>query len=282
VQVLGGAQLIAYYIFIILVAAIFYYLLILNRSFLGGSKLFIFFFVFWILVVCSVFPGIVSFAPPFLALLLTVFLALLGGHTIYRIAASHRMRKKLPFFLLPIGRSDEQLLSPVVTREYGKPGQAFADTVSNAERIAACECSESRQDLREEPEQVLKKVEKNFEELINDAFQAKEMKNINLAIQYFQSALDDAGDISIRGMICTELVFLYKELGKYAEAAKLMEEYRLKNAFFLSPTLSSQFKRLVNYLQKVDELLIEAGCPDLPFSQVPLPIKLKAEQMLRE
>ena len=78
------------------------------------------------------------------------------------------------------------------------------------------------------------------------------------------------------------MVYLYRELGKYLEAAMLLDEYISKNISFLSPSLHSQLEWAVKYLQKTDELLIEAGQPGLPFSKVPQLIKLEAEQALKK
>jgi tetratricopeptide (TPR) repeat protein len=252
-RVQGGSKVVAYYFFIVLVAAIFFHFLLLKKALFFGSKLFIFFLVLWVLIVCSLFPGIVSIISPLSALAATVFLAVFGGYIIYSITAYHKTRNITPLLLLPAGKSDPQLLLPTVTRE------------------------------PEQKEELLLPDEKTvLEELINSAFQAKEEKNVTLAIERFQRALDSAEDSSIKGMIYTELVFLYRELGKYMEAAKLMEDFMSKNASFLSPALYSQFKRLVNYLQKLNELLIKAEHPNLPFSQVPHLIKLRAEQVLKE
>ena len=242
-----------YYLFIILTAAVFYYLLLLKKDLFFGSKLLIFLLALWVLVICSLFPGMVSILSPLSALAATVFLAVSGGYLIYSITAHHKVPKRTPLLLLPAGTNAPQLLLPPANLEPDR--------------------SEAALSSGEEP---------SLEELINAAFQAKEDNNIALAIERFQGALDYVEDSSIRGMICTELVFLFRERGRYADAARLMEDFLAKNISFLSPALYSQFKRLVSYLQKLNELLIEFEQPNLPFSQVPPHLKLSAEQVLKE
>lgn len=264
---------VVYYLFIILTAAVFYYLLLFKKDLFFGSKLLIFLLAFWVLVICSLFPGMVSILSPLSALAATVFLAVAGGYLIYSITAHHKVLKSTPLLLLPAGTNVPQLLPVAINAPQLLP------VVINAPQLllppANLESDRSEAALSSGEELSL-------DELINAAFQAKEDNNIALAIELFQSALDYVEDISIRGMICTELVFLFRERGRYADAAKLMEDFLAKSVSFLSPALYSQFKRLVSYLQKLNELLIELEQPNLPFSQVPPQLKLSAEQALKE
>lgn len=244
-----------YYFFILLVAIIFFYLLRLKSTLFFGSKLLIFFLVLWAFIVCCLFPGIASFISPLLALLATVFFAVSGGYVIYSITAYRSMRSAqntVPLLLLPPGKSEEQLLLPTATGE------------------------------NEQREEFLLPAGKDLETLINSGFKAKEEKNYATAVGLFHRALDFAESGSLKAMIHTELVFLYKEMGQYIKGAKILEDFISNNASFLTPSLHSQFKRLVNYLHELNELLIKAGHPNLPFSKVPQLIKIKAEQALKE
>jgi hypothetical protein len=274
---------VVYYLFIILTAAVFYYLLLFKKDLFFGSKLLIFLLAFWVLVICSLFPGMVSILSPLSALAATVFLAVAGGYLIYSITAHHKVLKSTPLLLLPAG-TNAPLLLPAGTNvpqllPVAINAPQLLPVVINAPQLllppANLESDRSEAALSSGEELSL-------DELINAAFQAKEDNNIALAIELFQSALDYVEDISIRGMICTELVFLFRERGRYADAARLMEDFLAKNISFLSPALYSQFKRLVSYLQKLNELLIELEQPNLPFSQVPPQLKLSAEQALKE
>ena len=83
-------------------------------------------------------------------------------------------------------------------------------------------------------------------------------------------------------MIYTEFVFLYKEMGKYLEAAGLIEGFLLENGSSLSASLRHHFKKVVEYLLTIEELLKKAEHPDLPFSQIPHLIKIRAEKVFQE
>ncbi len=122
----------------------------------------------------------------------------------------------------------------------------------------------------------------DFQGLIDSAFQAKEEKNYPLAVENFKAALPLAEDVSVKGMIYTEFVFLYKEMGKYLEAAGLIEGFLLENGSSLSVSLRHHFKKVVEHLLTIEELLKKAEHPDLPFSQVPHLIKIRAEKVFQE
>ncbi len=121
-----------------------------------------------------------------------------------------------------------------------------------------------------------------YKELIERAFQAREEKNYGLAVEHLRQSLAGSIDIHLKGLIYTELVFLYKEMGKYLEAAGMLQGYVAENGSVLAPSLMHQFTSMINYLQTIDQLLKKADKPEVPYSQVPRLIKLRAENILRE
>lgn len=121
-----------------------------------------------------------------------------------------------------------------------------------------------------------------YKELIERAFQAREEKKYELAVEHLRQSLAGTTDIHLKGLIYTELVFLYKEMGKYLEAAGMVQGYIAENGAVLAPSLMRQFASMVNYLQTIDQLLKKAEKPEIPYSQVPRLIKLRAENLLRE
>ncbi len=124
--------------------------------------------------------------------------------------------------------------------------------------------------------------ELTYSELFQSAFQARKECNYELAVEILRRALDGTIDILLKGLIYTELVFLYKETGKYLEAAEMIQSYISENGAALAPSLIRQFKSLINYLQTVDQLLKKAEQPEIPYSQVPRLIKLRAEKLLKD
>ncbi len=121
-----------------------------------------------------------------------------------------------------------------------------------------------------------------YNELFESAFQARKECNYELAVENLRQSLDGTTDIFLKGMIYTELVFLYKEMGKYLEAAGMIQSFVSENGAKLVPSLVRQFGSLVNYLQTIDQILKKAEQPELPYSQVPRLIKLRAEKLLKE
>ena len=129
---------------------------------------------------------------------------------------------------------------------------------------------------------LLTEHEFSFEKLISRAFQAKEEKDYALAAENFKAALSLTGDVSIKGMIYTEFVFIYKEMGKYLEAADLVEKFLSESGSLLSASLRIHFEKVIKYLQTIDELLKKAEHPDPAFSQIPHLIKIRAEKIFQE
>lgn len=129
---------------------------------------------------------------------------------------------------------------------------------------------------------LLSQQELPYHELIESAFQAREEGNYELAADKLRQSLEGTADLALKGMIYTELVFLYKEMGKYLEAAGMIQGFISENGAALDPPLVRQFTSLVNYLQTVDQLLKKAEQPGAPYSQVPRLIKLRAEKLLKE
>ncbi len=124
--------------------------------------------------------------------------------------------------------------------------------------------------------------ELTYNELFESAFQARKECNYELAVEILRRSLDGTIDIFLKGLIYTELVFLYKETGKYLEAAEMVKSFISESGAVLAPSLVRQFTSLTNYLQTIDQLLRKAEQPEIPYSQVPRLIKLRAEKLLKE
>lgn len=274
---------IAYYFFITLIAlATFMLLLFLRKFFSFPSLRAIFSSAFLVFFVSSLFPGLISALPPLFSFLLVGFLAYLGGCLLSR---------KFTFSV------EEQTLqySP------GTGSKSSADEEEKEEKLLSVPGRQRDKLKREEGVEANKSLiplrsgetkrkevmplppeERDLKDLINGAFQAREEKNLNLAIELFKRALALTGDIILKGMIYMELVNLYKEQGKYLEAAGLLEGFITENSAALLPSLKAHFSRMVLHLQTLDELLKKAEHPAIPYSEVPRLIRLRAEQILKE
>jgi len=118
--------------------------------------------------------------------------------------------------------------------------------------------------------------------LVNSAYQAKEKDELTLATELFSEVLSRTDDINLKGMALTELIFLYRDQGRYLEAADMIGEFLAGHSSSLEPTLSRYYRQMFAYMQTVDELLKKAKSPGLPFPQVPHLIKMSAEKVLKE
>ena len=123
--------------------------------------------------------------------------------------------------------------------------------------------------------------ESSCEENIDSAFQARQQGNYAVAVEKLILSLNATTDISMKGLIYTELAFLYKEMGKYLEAAGMIQGFITEHGAAMPPALYRQFSQLVEFLKAVDQLLITADQPGLPYSKVPRLIKLRAEKILK-
>lgn len=250
--------MISYYVFILTVALIFFlFLFYLSPSFKGCARIVVF-LVIWVFFVSSLFPGFISLMNPLPAFFTAILTSLLGGYLLCsRLHFKEEGQTQL--LLLPAGK-DEALLSATL----GSEGLNSSEDFTWKEVF------------------LLTHEEMGYEELIHSAFQAKEESNHSAAVELFTLALNRTEDISVKGMIYTELVFLYKEMGKYVEASSLMERFLGENGLSLSPAIMDHFRRLVVYLRTMDQLLEKAEHPGLPFSRVPRLIKIKAEKVFND
>ena len=135
---------------------------------------------------------------------------------------------------------------------------------------------------KDEEVSLLTEQGQSFGQLINSAFLAKEEQNYVLSAEKFKAALSMTEDVSFKSMIYTEFVFLYKEMGKYLEAADLIGKFLSENGSSLSSSLRIHFEKEIKYLQTIDELLKKAEHPDPAFSQIPSLIKIRAEKIFQE
>jgi hypothetical protein len=251
---------VSYYFFIFTVAIIFFLFLFYLSPLFKGSARTLVFFVIWVFFVSSLFPGLISLMSPLLAFLTTIFAALLGGH----------------LFSLRLDFNEEKGKTQPLLLAAGNDEAVPSLTLGSEGVNSCCEDSNCKEVF------LLPNEEIGYEELINSAFQAKEESNHSVAVELFTLALNRTEDISVKGMICTELVFLHKEMGKYVEASDLMEKFMDENYLLLSPAIIDHFKRLVVYLRTMDQLLEKADHPGLPFSRVPRLIKIRAEKVFKE
>lgn len=313
----GRHVVLVYYLIVSTIALIFFLFLAWLRKFFQGLSLrLIIMMVFWVYAVSFFLPGLISIIPPLIVFLGVFFLVLLGGYFILeKVSVTTIVEEKA----VPGEEKTEEgpeAVKPVEPEETPETGEVSLPEMTATLTAKALQVKKVLPVAGKLPTELLalpkelfmlspawqeplfllldgSKVQRkevislsnhraDFQGLIDSAFQAKEEKNYPLAVEKFKEALPLAEDVSVKGMIYTEFVFLYKEMGKYLEAAGLIEGFLLENGSSLSASLRHHFKKVVEYLLTIEELLKKAEHPDLPFSQIPHLIKIRAEKVFQE
>lgn len=292
--------MLVYHLVLTAIALIFFlFLNWLRRFFSGLSLKLIIIQVSWVYLVSSLLPGLMSLVSPMLALSGALFLVFLGSYLIFMVSGE---AGELPTEKLPEKVSAEEecalpeILPPsvrkVALQEYMPAAVAFmlpkeilivpkGFMHQPTWKIEQLFLPVESVKIQNEEAVLLSEKNLDFRKLIDDAFKAKDEKNFSLAVNIFKAALSQATDISIKSMIYTEFIFIYKEMGKYLEAAGLIEGFLLENGSFLLPSLRLHFEKMVQYLLTLDGLLKKAEHTDLPFSQASHLIKIRAEKIFQ-
>ena len=293
-----------YYIFTVSVALVFYALLLLIKKKIPETPpLLCLYVVLWALILSFSLPTMLSILTPGYSMSLIFILFLLGGFLIiHRVSVSKivEVDGSISTFI-PSGMEDVPEQASKAEAAAAREDAAFREAEEKAapEAEAAVKGTEAAAFLKKfSATPLLIKESKHFEsdkgvlllqqkelsynELFESAFQAREEGNYESAIDNLRSSLDGITDIFLKGLIYTELVFLYKETGKYLEASGMIQSFVSENGAALAPSLVRHFTSLVNYLQTIDQLLKKAEQPEMPYSQVPRLIKLRAEKLLKE
>ncbi len=310
--------MLVYYLVVSIIALIFFLFLAWLRKFFRGLSLkLIALMVLWVYLLSFFLPGLMSFISPVIAFSGVLLLVLFGGYFLFEKNITNKSlqekavlgedkceAKPEPVELLkPVEPEPVEARKVSVAKLPAFPEQGITDVrkiipVTNmlpkelltlpkefllppAWKEPLFLISEGIKAQRKEVT-LLTENKFDFQGLIDSAFQAKEEKNFPLAVEKFKAALSQTRDVSLKGMIYTEFVFLYKEMGKYLEAAGLIEGFLLENGSSLSASLRRHFEKVVQYLLTIEELLKKTEHPDLPFSQIPQLIKIRAEKIFQE
>ncbi len=279
-----------YYYGVVLLVAFFFYgvLLLLKKKIPGLSARLSLYVVLWALILSFSLPLLISVILPGVTFLILLFLFLAGGILILNYTSSDENRRgteisaRIPASVKPQQGQDNEAEQPVPSvfpEQVEFPEQAELPGLQGEEPLLMFG-SEYVQELEKEvlllPERVFSTAE-----LIESAFMARQEGNYALAAEKLKLSLAKTTDIAMKGLIYTELTFLYKEMGKYMEAAGMLQSFISENSTVLSPALHRQFTLFVEFLKTVDQLLIKADQPGIPYSKVPRLIKLRAEKILK-
>ncbi|MGI5881799.1 MAG: hypothetical protein ACOX7L_01885 [Dethiobacteria bacterium] len=295
--------MIVYYLALSLIAAMFFLLLAwLRRYFLDISLKLILLLVFWVYLISALLPGLMSFMSPVFALPGAFLLILLGSQYIFitfngksgspstgeqtesvhveDIQAEKKcFQKALPPSVRQVAM-EVYKPGPIVLSPPLKPLVFPKDPVHNpAPAREQHSLPVINISVQFEGAVLPAKEDLDFGELISAAFRAKDEKNYLQAANVFKTVLAQDLGISPKSLVYSELVSIYKEMGKYFEAAVLIEEFLSESGSELPRAIRLHFMKIVRYLLNLDRLLRKTGHAGLPFSQVPRAIDVEAEKI---
>lgn len=247
-----------YYPILIIIGILFYLLLSYTYSLPSRVVLYSVLFVF---LLSAILPGIISLLTPTSSLFLLFFMTLSGGTLLY----SKGVKGYRPH---------------TTQREEGETSSSF----DIEEKLRVQEGIESLSAVLEKngegKEAHTMDVEEVIQEIIERAFKAKDGGDYLRSTQLLKTVLKKSNDISTKGLVLSEMVLLYKKMGKYLEGARFISDFLEEEESF-RPSLRDHFLLISKYLRELDSLLVKAQCPDIPYDQVSPLIRVKAEKILK-
>ncbi len=247
-----------YYPILVLSAILFY--VILSVTYRLHHR-FLLMVVFWPFFLSAIFPGVVSYVSPSYSIFFLFLLTLFGGSLLFKRGL----------------RETESS----ATKEMEGPKESSPtrrrDGLERDRRLLTTRDSEVKGEGKEAGSMELEEV---VYEIIDRAFKAKEGGDYSRAIQLFNTVLKKSRDVSVKGLVLSEMITLFKGLGKYLEGARFIDDFLEEEEGF-RPSLREHFQLISSYLRKIDELLVKAQCPDIPYDQVSPLIRARAEKLFR-
>ncbi len=113
-------------------------------------------------------------------------------------------------------------------------------------------------------------------------FAAKTAGKPDLAVKYFTSALELSPPLDLSIMLIFDVFSMLKEIGQYQKAKESLEQFAEENSPGLSSSVIREIKANLKYIEVLQEMLIKANTPALPFSAVPALIRVSVEEKVNE
>jgi len=153
--------------------------------------------------------------------------------------------------------------------------QAEEQTGSEFDQVAASEEGDAdmgRKHIRAEDEQDLR------DSYISRGFEAKSEGKLDLAVKYFTSAMELHPPEDLEVMLVFDICAMLRELGQYKKSREFLEQFSRDRGSRIVPTLAEEVQIQLKYMDLLVETLEKANTPSLPFSKVPVLIKVSVEE----
>lgn len=117
---------------------------------------------------------------------------------------------------------------------------------------------------------------------IKRGFEAKTEAKLDLAVRVFSEALELNPPKDLELMLSFDIFAMLRELGQYDKARDVLGRLEKKSFPELNHSEAVEIKASLKHLDLIQEMLLKANTPNLPFSKVPALIKISAEEKINE
>lgn len=120
------------------------------------------------------------------------------------------------------------------------------------------------------------------ENYIVRGFDAKSEGKLDLAVKFFQEALELSPPRDLELMLSFDIFAMFREIGQYDKAREVLTRFAKKGYGGLNQLEIEEIEASLKHVELIQELLLKANTPNLPYSKIPALIKISAEEKISE
>lgn len=120
------------------------------------------------------------------------------------------------------------------------------------------------------------------ENYIVRGFDAKTEGKLDLAVRFFLEALELSPPKDLELMLSLDIFAMFREMGQYDRAREVLSRFEKTGYSGLSPSDTEEIKASLKHLDLIQEMLLKANTPNVPYSKVPALIKISAEEKIND
>ena len=231
--------------------------------------------IFAVLISIGVVAGLIALRPPLTEVYYMQMGALIAGAglivTLYNRFLTARDRRR--------AQTVEMQEEPAAEPEAEAPTVDCVPALAPAVYAETQECELPTETLTEP--QMPELTAERLDVLLDIAYEAAESEPLR-AIAAYRRALARYPDDSYMPYLIIELSTLYKRLGDYDAALRLLDEARALPIIAQNAVMAQEFERSRRALTVVSHMLAAQGTPSLPFGDVPKEIIVEADRRTDE
>ncbi len=120
------------------------------------------------------------------------------------------------------------------------------------------------------------------ENYIARGFNAKVEGKLDLAAKFFLEAMELSPPKDLEFMLSLDVFAMYREIGQYDKAKEVLSRFEKKGYLGLGTLEIEEIKASLMHLDLIQEMLLKANTPNLPYSKIPALIKISAEEKIND